>query len=213
MVVGQIENFLGQILRLEDEVGKPCIDDASGHAVKLGALGLLSHHDAAVFFDGFDSVGAVGSRSRKDDADSLVAAFFGKRGEKDVDGMVDGSVIVIAQKKVASFNGEIFLRRDQVYLVGSNFHQMLGLYDLHGSVFAQNLSHQAFVVGRQVLHNDKGDVRVRGQLDEELLERLKASGRSADADHKAHIVEFEMLEDWFFVVIIGQDNLSNLGNS
>ena len=51
------------------------------------------------------------------------------------------------------------------------------------------------------------------RLDTGLLERLKASGRSADADHKAHIVEFEMLEDWFFVVIIGQDNLSNLGNS
>lgn len=210
VVVGQIQKLFGQALRSQDKVGEPRVDDAARHSVELGALGILRHHDAAVLLNGLDAVGAVGARAGQHDAHGAVAAFFGKRREEHVDRMVDRAMVVVGEKQMPGLNGEILLRRNQVDPVGRHFLQMLGLNDLHGRVLAENLGHQAFVIGREVLHDHKGDVGVCGQLEEKLLQSFKPASGSTDADDQAHIVHLAVFDGGFFNWL-DQNDLLELG--
>jgi hypothetical protein len=74
--------------------------------------------------------------------------------------------------------------RDDVGTVGLDPHAVLDLLDLHAGVALDQLGQDAFVIGREMLHQNEGhaglDIARNGR--EEGLERGQAAGGGTDAD-------------------------------
>ena len=54
----------------------------------------------------------------------------------------------------------------------------------HAGVFLENLPHNAFVLGAQVLDDDKGHIAVGRHVSEKRFQGLQPSGRGPDAHHR-----------------------------
>ena len=60
---GEIQDFLSDLLRREDKIRQPRVDNAPRHAVKLGTVRILCDDQSPMFFHRLNAVGAVRSRS------------------------------------------------------------------------------------------------------------------------------------------------------
>ena len=50
---------------------------------------------------------------------------------------------------------QVLFRRDQVYRIGLHGHAVFRLQNLHIGMLSQNIGHEAFIIRRKVLHNNK----------------------------------------------------------
>jgi hypothetical protein len=83
-----------------------------------------------------------------------------------------------------AFEGQRCIRRDHMNLIGHKRRLVLRLYDLHGGVWPQQLNQQAFVVGIEVLHEDKDHTGVGRHVVEEVSECGEAARGRPDAHHQ-----------------------------
>ena len=60
---GKIQDLLGNLLRREDKIRQPRVDNAPRHAVKLGTVRILCDDQSPMFFHRLNAIGAVRSRS------------------------------------------------------------------------------------------------------------------------------------------------------
>jgi len=79
-------------------------------------------------------------------------------------------------------NGEVFVGRYDINMVGLDFYPVLDLDDRHGGIALQQF-HQDALVGRvQVLDDDKAETTPFGYMRKELLQGLQPPGGSAKTD-------------------------------
>ena len=60
---GKIQDLLGNLLRREDKIRQPRVDNAPRHAVKFGAFRILGDDQPSMLLDRLNAIGAVRSRS------------------------------------------------------------------------------------------------------------------------------------------------------
>ena len=73
-------------------------------------------------------------------------------------------------------NAQILARGNQVDAVRLDDHPLFGLVDAHARVARQQLVHHAAVIGREMLDDDEGKVRIRRHDAEELLDGFETAG-------------------------------------
>ena len=114
----------------------------------------------------------------------MLLFLLGQGIQEDVDGMVERSLHVVAQKQPAGMVGDVFLRRDEVNGVFLHGHAVLGLQNRHLCILAEYIGHQALIVGGQMLDDHEAQSAVCRHEAKELLQGLQPARRSADAHHK-----------------------------
>jgi hypothetical protein len=109
---------------------------------------------------------------------------LGQRAEEVIDRHVPAErTLQVDQPEVAVVHGKRLARRDDVHLVHAERYGFDHLRDPHGRVPLQDLVDAAFVLGRQVHHDDDGHAGLAGQPVQQALQGAKAAGRCADAHH------------------------------
>ena len=96
---------------------------------------------------------------------------------------------------------DIFLRRDQIDRIRLHLHAVFRLDHRHFRIFPQNIRHQAFIIGSQMLDYNKAQPAVGRHEPKKLLQRLQPAGRSAQPYHK-HLVLFAGLFISHFVGLL-----------
>ena len=129
-----------------------------------------------------DAVGAVRAGAGEHHHNGVLLFLLRQGGEENVDGMVQRDRGVVRQDQLSALDGHELLWRDQVDGVRLDGHAVFRLVDLHLRVLAQDVGHQALVVGREVLHHHEAQSAVGRHTAEKLLQRLQAARGGADAD-------------------------------
>ena len=183
---GEVQDLLRDLLRGEDEVGEPRVDDAAGHPVKFGAVRVLGDDQASVLLHRLDTVGAVGAGAGEDHGDGALPPLLRQGGKEGVDGVVQRPRRV-GQQQPVPLERQVLLGRDQVDGVRLHAHAVLRLTDGHLRVLAQDVRHEALVVRGEVLDHHKAQPAVGGHIVKELLQRLQPAGGRADADDQRRL--------------------------
>ena len=102
--------------------------------------------------------------------------FFSERGQEGVDGVIDGPMDIVGKQKPSVFDGHVLFGWNKVHDVGFDLHPVLRLKHHHAGVFAENLGHQAFVVGRKMLDDNERQSAVVRHSGKELLKCFQAAG-------------------------------------
>ena len=69
-----------------------------------------------------------------------------QRAEKNIDGVIDGAVNGVRQKKPPIFQRHIFLGRNEIDRIWLDLHAAFRLQHHHAGVLTQNFGHEALVV-------------------------------------------------------------------
>src|ERR1700749_1335259 len=98
--------FLMYFLGRQNKIGIARCDGAVGHAIKLGRGWLLYYYQSASFFYGLDTLGAVGTGTRKYYGTGLIL-FIGRKAKKEsINSCVWRFILhLIGQFKLQAFNG------------------------------------------------------------------------------------------------------------
>ena len=160
----------------------------------------MDDHQAAVLLDDLDAAGPVGAGPGQDDGDGALPLFLCQRGEEDIDGVVEHAVVEFGQIKPSAAEGQVVLGRNEIDSVRAYRHLIFRLQDAHLGVLAENVGHQALVIGRQMLDHDKAQPAVGGHVLEKLLKGLQPSGRRSDADNERGIRLLSFLPGLYGIV-------------
>ena len=108
VVLGIVQKFVGDVLGREHVIDHAGGDGALGHAVKLGRGRLLHDGEPAFFLGGLDAARAVRAGAGEDHGDGVLLFLLGQGIQEYVDGMVERSLHVVAQKQPAGMIGDVF---------------------------------------------------------------------------------------------------------
>ena len=176
------DDSFGELTHRGDDVGEPCVDGASGHAVEFGRGGVLHEDHPRFLLDGLEAHGAVGAHARENDADAPLPPVVRQGAEEEVDGQAQtpgrGR---IEQVECAVEERHVLVGRYHVDAVRLDYCAVLDLDDRHGGGALEELRHDALVRRVQVLDDDEGHAACSGHVLQELIERLQPSGGGADA--------------------------------
>ena len=147
-------------------------DSGPRHTVELSRAWLLREHNACPLFrDGLHPVSSVRSRARKNDRDRGVLAGFGERDKKFVHGFgphfsrfeLQGSPC----ERHLWYSAESHKRDlDAAESVGNLCHR-------HRCGFGKDAAQIAFVIGREMLNQDKRHAGVSRKMTEQFDERFQ----------------------------------------
>ena len=187
---GNVGHLPGNTVGIEDQVHKPRGDGAVGHAVEFGAFGRLDDDHPVLLLDGPDAVGAVRPGAGQDDRYAPVLIGLGQGAEEYVDRVIDMLVVIFRQMQFIALDLQVVFGRDHVDMILLDPHTVDCFDHRHGGILAQDLPEQALMVGREVLDDDIGHIRIPGQEGKELLQGFQAAGRRADADDTSGLIIF-----------------------
>ena len=174
---------LGRQLKVHQAGG----NRALGHAVVFARVGRLHHCHAALALDGTQSHGAVAAGAREHDANGAFVLVLCQRAKEKVNRQaLAARRRGLQQLQRAIQERHVAIGRNDVGAVDLHPHAVADLEHLHAGVAPDQLDQNAFVVGRQVLHQHKGHTRlnVARHAREEGLERGQTTGRGANADNR-----------------------------
>jgi hypothetical protein len=177
---------LGRDLRgREHEVHAAGRERRERHSIELRRADVLREGDAAGGLDLVDPERAVAARAREDHADRAALAPGGDGAEERVDG--HRRVIVRARRdhEAAQRISERGAGADDVDAIGRDEDSIARLQDGHAGHAREQLDEQAGLVLREMGDQHERHPGVRGQLRQQLAERLQPAGRGADA-HEAN---------------------------
>ncbi len=169
-------HFLGG----QDKIHQPRGYGRPGHAVEPCSVLLLDHDHAAVFLNGTYTAHAVAARTRKDHGHGLFPLVFGQGAQEHVDGQVDDAFYksLLVQEQLAVENGQVLFGGNEVNIVRLDQHAVLGPVYLHGGFLGKDFHHQALVIRRQVLDDDKSHAAVRSHSGKKEFDGLEPPGGS-----------------------------------
>ena len=179
-----LDQFGGKFLGRGDVIGQAAVDRAAGHGVILGRGGVLHHHHAEVFLDGPQAQRSVGAHPGKNDADGLFLLVRRQVPEEEVDRQPqaarrDG----FEHLELAVQDGQVRVRWNHVDAIRLDPHPVFHLDDGHLGVPPEQFRHHALMRWLEVRHQDECQPGVRGQVGEELLERLQTARRGSNPDN------------------------------
>jgi hypothetical protein len=89
--------------------------------------------------------------------------------------------------------GECGVRRDDIDMIGSHRHVILGLEHRHAGGSCQQIGQDALVLRREVLDENEGHARVSWHASKKRTERRKSARRGADPDNQAVLDPFGLI--------------------
>ena len=178
----------GDTVRVQDQVGKTGRDRTARHAVKLRALRGLHDDQTVSLLDRPDPVGSVRPCAGQNDRHRPVFIGLGQRAEKNIDRVIDMLVVILMQMQDTCLDLHVVLGRKHDDRILADIHPVLGLHDLHGSIFCQDVRQKAAVIRRQMLDHYESHSRIRGQKRQKLLKRLQSACRGSDSNHTARLL-------------------------
>ncbi len=133
--------------------------------------------------DFLDSSRAVAAGAGEDDGNGIAAGVPGQGGEEEVDGQLRLPIgFSVGQVETPAGDGHMGLGGDQVDGIRFQGNAVGDPVDGHGGMAGQQVVHQAFEIGGEVLDDDEGRAAVGRHVVEEVLEGGKPAGRGADGD-------------------------------
>ena len=155
------------------------------HAVGVGFGRILGQDETSCIFDGLQPLAAICAGSRKNDAHGAGFARLREAFEKEVDRMAFEPVggLVADEQRIAG-KRNVLTRSIDVHAIALKAHLVVDLAHFHVRARAEDRGHQAFMIGRQVLDEDKGHARFRRHGFEQLYEGLQPAGGRADTDDR-----------------------------
>ena len=185
---GEVRGVSDQLLRhfgrRHDVIDETRGNGAARHAVEFGRFGILRDDQAVLALDGANAKCAVGPGAGKDDPDGALALVLGEGAEEEVDGQtLSARRRGLEQLQRAVEQRHVVSGRDDVGAVRLHHHAVGHLMHRHLRVALDQIAEDAFVVGREMLHEDERHVRtaIGRQAREESLESGKTAGRGADS--------------------------------
>ena len=159
------------------EIGPPAHDGAARHAIERGLLGVLHDDEAAVLFHRLQAEAAVGAGARQHHADRACAAVLGHRAQEEVERHA-GAVALhgLGQAQAAVVDRQRRARRDEINVLAFDPDAVDHLLDLHRGVAGQQIDHQAFVLGIEMLDQHERHAGAGRQRIEEFPEGFEPSG-------------------------------------
>ncbi|EKD96631.1 MAG: hypothetical protein ACD_23C01370G0002 [uncultured bacterium] len=164
------------------------------HTVKLARGRGLHHHHAALALDGAHAQCAVAAGTREHDANGALMLVQRQRAKQKINRQaVATRCCGLQQLQRAVQKCHVAVGWDDVGAVGLHHHTIHHLKHLHAGATLDQLGEQAFVVGVEVLHQDKGHagINIGWHAREKRLNSGQATGRSAHTDNgEAKCAEF-----------------------
>ena len=125
-----VEQHERHVLRRHRVVHDTGVDRGSRHAVELRAVEILGHDQPASFADVTNPARAVAASTRQHDRDGVGAAILCERPEEHVDRQRELLLAVaLAEEQSPTGDDHLFLRRDQVDMVGLDRHPVFNEVD------------------------------------------------------------------------------------
>ncbi len=178
-----VDDFAGQLLDRGDHVGEPGLNGHSRHAVEFGRRRRLNKDGPGFFLDGPQPQRAVRTHAREDDPYALFMPVIGQGAKKEIDRQTQtprrGR---LEQMQDAAQNGEVPVGRNDVNMVGLDFHPILDLDDGHARGPLQKFHHDALMGRVEMLDDDKAKAALLGYVPEKLFQGFQAAGGSAKTD-------------------------------
>ena len=146
----------------------------------------MRHDHAAFSLDGPNAQGAVATGAGQHDADGAFALILGQRPEEKVYWQTQSALREgFQQLQGAVYKRHVAVGRDNVDAIGFYRHAVFDFNDGHAGAVLNKFGEQAFVVGCQVLNQNKGHagVNVDGHAGKERLKSRQAPRRGTDADN------------------------------
>ena len=174
-MTGDPRQLARDVLGTQDEIHAARRDRGARHAVMAGGVFLLREGDPSLGLDGFDPEGAVGGRAGQNDSDRAGLQAVRERPEEVVHrhvtpvGLSPGG-----ESKMSVVELHHAVGRNHVDLVGLDPHRARGLADRHARVAGEDLRQQTLMCRVQMLDDDEGHARVRGDVAEQLAEGLES---------------------------------------
>jgi hypothetical protein len=177
----------GHLPRTEHEIRKVRGFGVFGHAVELGRGCVLDQDHASRALDFRKSQAAVAARAGKHDADGVAALVLGQGAEKGIDGVAQAAFAAGREQAQGSVPElYVVVRRGDVDVVRLDSLAVFGLMHGNRGLPREQLAEQALLQRVHVRDHDQGVAGRRLEVFEKFLQRLQASGGSADAhDGKA----------------------------
>ena len=142
------QQLLRHLLHRQDKVCQAGIDDALGHAVVLGLIFILNHHQAAFPLDQFGPQGAVVAGARQNHADGFFFLIRRQGAKKSVDRQARALLFLgFLQVEGLVADGDILAGRLEVDLAGPHPNLVGGIVDLQGRFLGQQGIHHALMMG------------------------------------------------------------------
>jgi hypothetical protein len=183
----QMPEIFGQLLRhgfrRQREVHQPGGQRAPHHPVILG-LG-LGQRQAAILLHGAKPERAVAAGTGQDHAGGILALVFGQRFEEGIDRRpLRPRFRHRREVQARAVDGQRDVGGDDVHGAGLDGPPILGPLDRNRTEPLQDVGEVARPVGVEMLDQDEGKRAVLGDGRQELLQRIDAAGRGADADDR-----------------------------
>jgi hypothetical protein len=144
---------------------------------------ILHQHDACLLFDGPQSQRAVGAHARENDAQAVFLLVLGQGAEEEINRQAQSQRRRgFEQVQNSVQDGHVFIGRDHIDPVRLDFGAIPDLDHLHAGGALEQLGHDPFAGGVQMLNDDKSQSAVLRHVREKTLQSLQTSGRSANAN-------------------------------
>ena len=174
-----------QFVHGRHDVRQPRVNRAARHPVEFGGGRILHQHHARLLFDGPQAQRAVGAHARKNNADAVVLLVLRQGTEEEINGQAQSSRRHgIQQVQDSAQDGHVFVRRDYIDAVRFDPGAVLDLDHFHAGCALEQLGHDPYASGVQMLHDDKSHPAIPRHARQKLFQSLQSSGRGADANDR-----------------------------
>jgi len=159
---------VGQFFSRGYNVGQPCVDGASGHAVEFGRGGCLDKDQPDLFLYGLKAQRAVRTHAGKNDTYALILPVVCEGTEEEINGQPQTPYCCgFEQIKDIVQNGQVSVRGDHIDAIGLDLHPVFGLVNRHTGGTLEQFHHNTLVRWVQVLNNDKCHAALYRHLSQE----------------------------------------------
>lgn len=173
----------GNFVDRQHEIDRTCRDRAARHAVVAGFLGVLCDDEPAFGADRTQAEAAVGPRPRQHHTTRPRAVVLGQRAQQEIERQPrTASGLGLRKVQDVLTDGQVCSGRDDVEVLAFDRHPVLRLPHGQGRRSGEQIHHQTFVGGIEMLDEDEGHAGAGGKRSDQARARFEPARRGADAD-------------------------------
>ena len=172
-------------VRAQHQINAAGLHGGHGHPVIFCAFGVLRDGNAARLANGLHPICAIRAGSGQNDSHGFFPVLFREAEQKTIDrGFWRRDLKAwLCQPELSTVVDKVRLWRGDVNNVGFKNCAVGYVFDLQTGLTRNQLRHQAFVVGRHMLHNHVSDIQICREGRYQFPYRFQPTGRRADSNN------------------------------